>query len=106
MDNSSVTSVSGYRYGLASFVSSLMTIFAIEFAEFITIPYVYITTVTIIYVLPALLVVDLVVYAVLARCSGTLGQIGRGILIGSLAVPMSAVVFTAGYVAIRVIGQI
>lgn len=81
MGNGSVTDVSEYRYGLASFMSSLMTIFAIEFAEWITVPYVYITIVTIIYVLPALLVIDLVVYAALARRSGTLGQVGRGILL-------------------------
>jgi hypothetical protein len=46
------------------------------------------------YVLPALLAVDLV------------GQIGRGILIGSLAAPVSVVTFTVGFVVAHAIGPI
>jgi hypothetical protein len=104
MENEILTRATEHRYGPVSFVSALVGTFAMEFVAWVSaIPYVIIT---IIYVLPALLVVDLAVYALLAKRPGALGQVGRGILIGSLSVPVSLIVFTAGFVVAHAIGPI
>lgn len=103
MGNNLVTGAANDRYGPVSFVSTLATIFVLEFIEWITFPF---ALLLIYYVLPILLVIDLIIYAVLAKRLGTLGQVGRGILIGSLSVPVSVVVFTAGFVVAHAIGPI
>jgi hypothetical protein len=104
MSNSLVTGAAKCRYGPVSFVSTLVTILAVEFAAWVTaIPYPPLMIYT---VPPVLLVVDLVAYAILARRPGALGQIGRGILIGSLSVPVSVVVFTIAFIVAHAIGPI
>lgn len=104
MENVSMTAAATYRYGAVSFVSALVTILAVEFATWaFAIPY---PILVVVYVLPALAVADLVVYVLLARRSGKLGQAGRGILIGSLSAPVSVLVFTAGFTLAYAIGPI
>lgn len=93
-----------YRYGPVSFVSAVVTILAVEFAIWaIATPY---PILAVVYVLPALVVIDLVVYVVLARRPDQLGQVGRGMLIGSLSAPVSVLVFTAGFIVAHAIGPI
>jgi hypothetical protein len=73
MENETLAQSTTHRYGPASLVSALVSVFATEFAAWIfAIPYVLLT---VIYVLPALAVVDLVVYATLAKRPGAAGQI-------------------------------
>ncbi|MDI3313722.1 MAG: hypothetical protein QJR12_05395 [Mycobacterium sp.] len=104
MQNSSPTKTAEDRYGAVSFLVALVTTLAVELAAWIaTLSYVI---PLFLYVLPTLAVVDLVVYGVLAKRPGTAGQVGRGILIGSLSVPVSLVVFTAGFVIAQAIGPI
>jgi hypothetical protein len=103
MENGLATGTANDRYGPVSFMATLATILTLEFIEWITVPYVLLA---IFYVLPVLLVIDLMIYAILAKRHGTLGQIGRGILVGSLAVPVSVVVFTVGFIVAHAIGPI
>lgn len=104
MENGSATVATTRRYGPVSFVSALVTILAVEFAAWATAtPY---PILTVIYVLPAVAVADLAVYAFLARRPDKLGQVGRGMLIGSLSAPLSVLVFTAGFIVAHAIGPI
>ncbi len=104
MDSGLSTSAMRHSYGPASFMAALSSILATEFAAWATaVPYVI---AAVIYVLPSLLVVDAVVYVLVATRSGKFGQVGRGILIGSLSVPISFVVFTAGFIIAKAIGPI
>ncbi len=103
-ENEPTTRSATHRYGPVSFVSALVSVLVAEFAAWIAalsylMPLFY-------YVLPALLVVDMIAYAVLAKRPGTWGQVGRGILIGSISVPVSLIVFTAVYLVAQAIGPI
>jgi hypothetical protein len=104
MNGETPAQATAHRYGPLSLVSALVSVLAAEFAGwFFAIPYVILT---LIYVLPVLAAIDLVVYFALATRPGTAGQVGRGILIGSLSVPVSLVVFTLGFMAAQAIGPI
>ncbi|BCO33847.1 hypothetical protein [Mycobacterium heckeshornense] len=104
MQKSSLTGTAKDRYGVKSFLAALVTSLAVEIPAWAAAMY-YVLPLFI-YVLPALAVIDLAVYSLLAKRPGTAGQIGRGILIGSLSVPLSAVVFTVGFIVAHAIGPI
>jgi hypothetical protein len=79
------------RYGPIGFTAATLNVFLGSLAAWMSFPY-YLLYV---YFVPIILV-DLVAAAILARCTGTLGQAGRGMLIGLLSVPLSpAVIWTS-----------
>ncbi|MGE2832692.1 hypothetical protein [Mycobacterium sp. SMC-4] len=78
-------------YSPVTFLSALVNILVVEFALWTVLPWFLLT----IYVLP-LLLIDLVVAGVLNSRPGTAGQIGRGLLIGLIAAPLTLVVFVPG----------
>ena len=57
------------------------------------------------FALPVILV-DLAVSAMLARCAGKLGQTGRGMLIGCISAPVSLVIFIPAIIIAHEIGPI
>ena len=89
------------RYGPAGFAAALVNILVVDFVTWIFLPWLYLA----ILVLP-LLLVDLAISVVLAVRAGTLGQIGRGMLIGCLSAPLSLIIFIPGFLAAAGIGVI
>lgn len=89
------------RYTAAAFAATMGNILVVEFVTWIFFPWMPLLLV----VLP-LLLVDLAVSAVLASRPGTLGAVGRGMLIGWLAAPVSLVVFIPAYLAGAAMGFI
>ncbi|MGE2736076.1 hypothetical protein [Mycolicibacterium vaccae] len=78
-------------YGPATYLAALVNVLVIEFTVWVFLPWLVLT----IYVLP-LILIDLVVAAVLNSRPGTLGQIGRGMLVGLIAAPLALVLFVPG----------
>lgn len=76
------------KYGPASLAAALGNILLVEMALWVVLPFYLLA----LYVLP-LLLVDLLVGAFLKTRPGTVGQIGRGMLVGLLAVPAGLAVF-------------
>lgn len=76
------------NYEPVSLVAALGNILLVEMALWVVLPWYLLA----LYVLP-LLLVDLVVAVVLKSRPGIVGQIGRGMLIGLLAVPAALAVF-------------
>jgi len=74
-------------YGRRSFMSALLNVLIVELAIWMTVPYLLLT----IYLTP-LILLDAVVAVILKTRGGSLGQIGRGMLIGLLCVPAGLVV--------------
>ena len=89
------------RYGPVTFLAALINILIVEFAIWLTLPWFLLT----IYVLP-LLVIDLAIAALLNSRPGTPGQIGRGMLIGLIAAPLTLVVFVPGLWLAQALGLI
>lgn len=89
------------RYGPAGFVAAVANILVVQFATWIFLPYFLLTLLA----LPILLV-DLAVAEVLASRPGKWGAIGRGMLIGWLAGPLSLLVFIPAYFAADATGLI
>ena len=58
-----------------------------------------------VFALPILLV-DLALGAVLATRSGTMGQLGRGMLVGLIAVPMTLLIFLPGLLLVQEFGLV
>ncbi|MDM4139600.1 MULTISPECIES: hypothetical protein [Mycobacterium] len=71
----------------------------VEVATWLLMPY------SIVFVLPVVLIY-MAVAAFVLRASGTLGQIGRGMLIGSLSGPLSLLIFGAVWAIAHAIGPI
>jgi uncharacterized protein YqgC (DUF456 family) len=99
--NGLVADPSTQRYGAAGFVSATLNVFVGNFAAWIWFPY------FLLYLLfVPLIVVDLVAATILARRPGKSGQVGRGLLIGLLSVPLSPAVIAIGYFVAGAIGPI
>ena len=89
------------RYGPATFVAALVNILIVEIALWLTVPWIALA----VFVVP-LLVVDVVVAAILKSRSGTPEQVGRGMLIGLLAVPAALVVFLPAFFLVQAAGLV
>ena len=80
------------RYGAPGFLAATLNVLLGNLAAWFAFPY------FLLYLLFApVIVVDLVVAAVLVRQPRVLGQIGRGMLIGLISVPLAPVAIAAGY---------
>jgi len=99
--NNPKVSVSENRYGAVAFVATMVNILIVEFVTWIYFPWMPLVLI----VLPILLL-DLAVAAVLATRPGMLGAVGRGMLVGWLAVPISLVIFIPAYITIAALGLI
>lgn len=90
-----------YRYGPVSFVAAAANIFIVGLILWIFAPYTIFLPQFYVFLLA-----DVVVAVLLIRRSGKPGQIGRGMLIGLLAVPAALVVFIPVYLVAGAIGPI
>ncbi|MDZ5088742.1 MULTISPECIES: hypothetical protein [Mycobacteriaceae] len=90
-------------YGPATFVAALVNILIVEVALWLTVPWIALA----VFVVPLLVVVvDVVVAAILTSRSGTLSQVGRGMLIGLIAAPATLVVFLPGFFLAQAFGLV
>jgi len=87
------------RYGAAGFLAATLNVLLGNLAAWFAFPYflLYLLFVPVI-------VVDLVVAAVLVRRPGRGGQIGRGMLVGLMSVPLAPAAIAAGYAIAVVAG--
>ncbi|OBB93340.1 hypothetical protein A5782_11945 [Mycobacterium sp. 852002-40037_SCH5390672] len=89
------------RYGPISFLVALAHIFVIDFATWLFMPWL----ILILLAVPVLLVY-MGISAAFARASGKTGQIGRGMLWGSLSAPLSVLIFVPVWAIAQAIGPI
>jgi hypothetical protein len=89
------------RYGPISFLVALAHIFVIDFVTWLFIPWL----VLVLLAIPGLLVY-LGISAVVARASGKAGQVGLGMLWGSLSAPLSVLIFVPVWLIAQAIGPI
>ncbi|ODR07135.1 hypothetical protein BHQ15_11650 [Mycolicibacillus koreensis] len=90
---------SAQRYGAAGFLAAGLNVLLGNLAAWFAVPYflLYLLFVPVI-------VVDLAVAAALVRRRGRSGQIGRGMLIGLISVPLAPAAIAAGYAIAAVAG--
>lgn len=84
------------RYGPIGFLAATANILVLEFVTWVTVPLV---VVALYFALP-LFLIDLIVSAALAKAPRKTGQVGRGMLIGCIAAPLTLLIFVPGYVII------
>lgn len=89
------------NYGPVTFVAALVNILIVEVALWLTVPWIALA----VFVVP-LLVVDVVVAVILKSRSGTLAQVGRGMLIGLIAVPATLLLFLPGFFLAQALGLV
>jgi hypothetical protein len=87
------------RYGPVTFLVAILHVFVIEFTTWLFMPY------SVVLVLPAVLIY-IAISAFIARAPGRIGQVGRGMLIGSLSGPLSLIIFGAVWAIAHAIGPI
>lgn len=87
------------RYGPLSFVVALVHILVVDGATWLSLPW------SIVFVLPEVLVY-MAIAAAIARRPGKVGQVGRGMLLGSLSGPVSLIVFIAVWAIAHALGPI
>jgi hypothetical protein len=80
------------RYGPYGFSAAMVNILFIEFTTLALLPWVYLT----VFVIP-LLLLDVAVSVYFRGRAGTLGEIGRGMLIGCIAGPAALAFFIPLY---------
>lgn len=88
-------------YGPVSFLVALAHILVIDFATWLFMPWL----ILVLLALPVLLVY-LGISVVVARAGGKTGQIGRGMLWGSLSAPLSVLIFVPVWLIAQAIGPI
>lgn len=90
------------RYGPLTFAAAIVHVFVIDLVTWLfcfpTWPYA-------IFVLPITLAY-IAICAVIARAPGRSGQVGRGMVIGSLSGPLSLLIFIPAFVVAGAIGPI
>jgi len=89
------------HYGPVSFIAALGNTLLVSLATWYFLPWFALA----VFVLPILLV-DLVAGAVLATRSGVMGQVGRGMLIGLIAAPLTLLVFLPGLLLVQELGLV
>ena len=85
------------RYGLITFVVAQVHVLIVGLFTWLFIPY------SAVVVLPGVLIY-MGVSALIAMNQGTIGQVGRGMLIGSAAGPLSLLVFIPVWIIAKAIG--
>lgn len=101
MVSESTVTPSGQRFGPITFVAALGNTLLVGLATWYFLPWFALA----VFVLPILLV-DLALGAVLATRSGTMGQLGRGMLIGLITAPLTLLVFLPGLLLVQELGLI
>lgn len=99
MADESLTPMPNSLYGPVTFVVAALHVFIVEFATWIFMPY------SVVFVLPVVLIY-MAISALVMLAPGTVGQIGRGMLIGSLSGPLSMLIFGAVWAVAQAIGPI
>jgi hypothetical protein len=100
MNDRTRVAASTTRYGRASLLAAIVTIVFFETVTWFLVPALYALAV---FVLPVMLVV-VAVGATCAACGGVTAQVGRGMMIGSIAAPLSLLVFGGGYLLAEATG--
>lgn len=88
------------RYGPVGFVAALTTILFVDFLTWICLPWIVLA----IFFLAPFFLLTLTVSAIVARRPERAGQVGRGIFIGTLAGPLSLLVFPPAFLAASTMG--
>lgn len=99
MADESVVGAAKSPYGPITFLVAVLHILVVEFATWLFMPY------SIVFVLP-LVVIYMAIAALVMRAPRTMGQIGRGMLIGSVSGPLSLIIFGAAWAIAHAIGPI
>jgi hypothetical protein len=89
------------RYGPATFLAALVNVFFVSLATWYFIPWFALA----VFVVPILLL-DVAVGVVLMTRPGATGQVGRGMLIGSIAAPLTLLVFLPGLLLVQALGLV
>lgn len=102
MTNTSGASISNVRYGPLTFAVAIAHVFVVELVTWLIClpmwPYaIFVLPITLAYV---------AICAVIARAPGRWGQVGRGMVIGSLSGPLSLLIFIPAFVVAQAIGPI
>ncbi len=87
------------RYGPLGFAVTMVHILIVDLTTWIFMPY------SIVLVLPVVLIY-MALSAVIAWRPGKIGQLGRGMLFGSLSGPLSLIIFAAVWAIAHAIGPI
>lgn len=88
-------------YGPVTFLVATLHVFVVELATWLFIPY------SIVFVLPVVLVyIAISAFVAWAWPSGVVGQLGRGMVIGSLSGPLSLIIFGAAWAIAQAIGPV
>lgn len=87
------------RYGPLGFAVTLLHILVVDGTTWMFMPY------SIVLVLPAVLGY-MTISAVVARGQGRVGQVGRGMFLGSLSAPLSLVIFALAWAIAKTIGPL
>ena len=88
----------GRRYGPATFTASLLNTLAVGLATWYFLPWLALA----VFIMPILLL-DLAIGAVLATRAGNVGEVGRGMLIGLLAAPLTLLFFLPGRLLVEAV---
>lgn len=99
MADESLIGPSKSPYGPVTFLVAVFHLLIVEFATWLFMPY------SIVFVLP-LVLIYMAIAALVMRVPGTIGQIGRGTLIGSLSGPLSLIIFIPAFIIAGAIGPI
>lgn len=99
MADESLIPASKSRYGPVTVGVAVLHLFVVEFTTWLFMPY------SIVFVLPVVLIY-MAIAALVMQAPGTMGQIGRGMLIGSLSGPLSLLVFGAVWAIAHAIGPL
>jgi hypothetical protein len=102
MTDDSTMRVSNYRYGPLTFAVAIVHVFVVDLTTWLFVlpmwPFVFI-------VLPITLAY-VAISALIARAPGRWGQVGRGMMIGSLSGPLSLLIFIPAFIIAQAIGPI
>jgi hypothetical protein len=97
----STTDPSAQRYGPITFVAALGNSLLVGLGTWYFLPWFALA----VFVLPVLLV-ELALGVFLATRSGTMGQLGRGMLVGLITAPMTLLVFLPGLLLVQELGLV
>ena len=92
---------SNERYGPATFVAAVVNTLVVSFATWYFIPWFALAVIAV----PVLLL-DLAVGAILRTRPGTTGRVGRGMLIGMIACPLTLLLFVPGLLLVQALNLV
>ncbi|KWX23445.1 hypothetical protein AFM11_14245 [Mycolicibacterium wolinskyi] len=102
MDENSAITRHLSRYGIWGFIAAATNTLFLEFATWVLAPWLLYALL----ILPPIILTDLAISALVARCGGVAGQIGRGLMIGCIAAPASLAIFVPVFIIAHAIGPI